>query len=94
MFAIFGIFIIVMLVYSHEIGHQSIFASYGIDSKIKFGFEGAVTIGEKPCPSSGCLLAHNIHDSIMSHVESLMILIIMGFLFLIIQKENNEPRNN
>ncbi|KKL22277.1 hypothetical protein LCGC14_2437070 [marine sediment metagenome] len=80
----------IMLVYAHEIGHQSINSSYGIDSEVKFGVLKSVTIAERSCPTEECKLAHNIHDSIMYHIEILIFLLIMGFMFLMMKQEQND----
>lgn len=86
-FAIIGILILAMLIYAHEQGHQSIYRSYGIDSKIRLRPLAAVTIAEEPCPIPECTLAHDINDSIMYHIEMLISLLIFGFFFLLYEKE-------
>ena len=53
-----------LIVFEHELAHQQIFRSYGIDSKIDWfkHFPDVATVPEEPCAEDSCTLAHDINE--------------------------------
>jgi len=98
MFAIIFLFSFFFMVYMHELSHQEIYRTYGIESKIHFfsEFPDVVTISEpiykEECPSS-CELAHNNADSFFYPFTILYILIGTIGLFVIMMLEEIIDKN-
>ncbi|MGC9309726.1 MAG: hypothetical protein ACP5D2_03475 [Candidatus Nanoarchaeia archaeon] len=83
-FTIFALGIFLLGGYMHERVHQTIFAEYGIDSKIGFDFKTLnwYTLGESPCPTEACSLAHNFNEAVSYNSQQFYLLIFVGFLIL------------
>lgn len=77
------------LAWYHEQVHVAIFKSYGIDSEVEYFPEGRrfdfITRPEKPCPSEGCILAHNITDAIGYHILPIWAGLVVIFPIFIIK---------
>ena len=74
--------------YEHELQHQQIYDHYGIESKIHIGFPylyvqaiNATEEGEK-CGES-CILSQEINDSIGYNTQTIPVILILGFTFII-----------
>lgn len=89
LFGIVGIFALILFGYMHEKVHQSIFESYGIESRIEFfsEFPDFVTIAEKPCPNVTCGLSHSINESVGYHLAPIYLLLFTGLISLIVLSE-------
>jgi len=78
-------------IYYHELAHQEIWRSYGIDSKIKLSFPDAQTVTETPVKeyyekcNEECKLAHNFNEVIGYHVMWIIIGMFFIALFLYIE---------
>lgn len=76
MVLIVGVLTLIGMGFMHEVAHQEIFRSYGIDSKIGVNFlsKGDIpslslyTMPEEPCPNDACILAHNNNESSSYHL--------------------------
>lgn len=94
---IFGFFILFLaglwlLGMMHEQVHVEIFKSYGIDSDVKYhwNFLPHETIGEVPCPTDSCILAHDINEVVGYHLMVIYLLIGTCFIFLFLLIELND----
>lgn len=82
-----GLASIIAVVYSHEQVHKVIFSKYNINSTIEI-FPKPITVGESDCPTEGCVLAHNINDS-LSYVLIPMFVFFVLFSVIVLIELNN-----
>ncbi len=82
-FTIIAISAFVLMGVMHEMSHQEIYRSYGVDSYITIKGFSLVTVGEEPCPNMYCTLAHNNADAFTYPLTGFYVLIFMGLLFII-----------
>ena len=76
-------------IYMHEFGHQEIFRSYGLESRVEWFkyFPQVRTIPDQPCSNTACTVAHNMHDSIGYHLMVMYYLIMFSVIMFLIQFE-------
>ena len=81
----------------HEKVHVAIFEGYGIDSKIEYFryFPDMATVGEEPCPTEECELAHNINEIVSYNLDSFYLLIYVGLtaIIFILENKGNKDEN-
>ena len=78
--------------YMHELVHQRIFISYGIDSYIQMGWNAAWTIPYNASLAIDlcndyCQLAHNINEAVGYQLQYFWMMIFAGLQFIILMKE-------
>jgi len=81
--------------YEHELQHQQIYEHYGIESKIHVGFpyfyvKAINTTEEREKCGESCILSQEINDSIAYNVQTIPIVLILGFTFIIALMELKE----
>lgn len=84
-FAIFGITLFLIGGYLHEQVHVAIFNQYNISSQVYYlkYFPDIVTISDKPCPDSNCILANSINEAVSYNIMLIFTLLLIGLVFIL-----------
>jgi hypothetical protein len=100
MFVIFIIAVSFIMGYLHEQVHVAIYSQYGINSTVYYFkyFPYFVTIPDKECPDSNCILVNSLNESISYNILAVFLILAGGFLSVIrlleISNEDGAGRDN
>lgn len=90
LFIVSAMLIFMYGVYIHELVHQAILEDYGIESNITWSFSGAYVEWNSSKCNEMCLMQHNMNEVVGYNLQMFYLLITVGFLILILFKENEE----
>ena len=72
----------VVNIVEHELAHQQIFASYGVNSTISYSFSGGVTTAGGSGCTEGCQILHELNEIVTYNLQSVSMAIVGTNLML------------